>query len=79
MSPTEQYSGNVKLDIHRIHIQLYVPNVLWVAFFIPPGSLSLVKYPVLSIAFDPEHLVLMSSFLIRNSSFLVQHQGNLQS
>jgi hypothetical protein len=24
----------------------FLPDVLWVAFYIPPGSLSLVKYPV---------------------------------
>jgi hypothetical protein len=41
MQPTIHLEG-----IYRVHIQLYVPNVLWVAFSIPPGSLSLVKYPV---------------------------------
>jgi hypothetical protein len=29
-----------------VNIQLYLPNVLWVAFSNPSGSLSLVKYPI---------------------------------
>jgi hypothetical protein len=29
-----------------VNIQLYVPNELWVAFLIPSGTLSLMKYPV---------------------------------
>jgi hypothetical protein len=33
-------------DISNIHVS--VGNVLWVVFSIPPGSLSLVKYPEFS-------------------------------
>jgi hypothetical protein len=29
-----------------VNIQLYLPDVLWVAFSIPSGALSLVKYPI---------------------------------
>jgi hypothetical protein len=40
------YIEKVKLDIYCVHIQLCVLNVLWVAFLVLSGSLSLVKYPV---------------------------------
>jgi hypothetical protein len=34
------------------NIQVNFANVLWVAFLIPSGSLSLVKYPVLYCYLD---------------------------
>jgi hypothetical protein len=37
---------NVNLDMEAINIRLFIPDVLWVAFSIPPGSLSLVKCSV---------------------------------
>jgi hypothetical protein len=50
MSPTElkcnpQYISEKKLTT-EIKISGFFENVLWVAFLIPSGSLSLVKYPV---------------------------------
>jgi hypothetical protein len=39
-----------KLDMDADKIQVCFANVLWVAFSIAPGSLSLVKYPVFSDA-----------------------------
>jgi hypothetical protein len=49
MNPRElksnpQYICNVTLDMDAVHIQLYVPNVLWVAFLISYGSLLLVNH-----------------------------------
>jgi hypothetical protein len=37
--------------MHAVKIKLYLPNVLWVAFSIPPGSLLLMIHLVLSFTF----------------------------
>jgi hypothetical protein len=44
MQPTIHLEG--KTGYYRVHIQLYVPNVLWVAFSIPSGLLLLVNHLV---------------------------------
>jgi hypothetical protein len=44
MQPTIHLERKAGYD--AVNVQLYLPNVLWVAFSIPSGSLSLVKYPV---------------------------------
>jgi hypothetical protein len=36
-----QYIWNVNLDMDAVNIQLYLPNVLWVAFSIPECSLNI--------------------------------------
>jgi hypothetical protein len=50
------------VDIYRVYIQRYLPNVLWVAFFNLSGPLSLVYlYPVLIGIFTNNKLILYYS------------------
>jgi hypothetical protein len=47
MQPTIQYNTLERKPGHGgDKYPAFPPDVLWVAFSIPPGSLSLVKYPV---------------------------------